>query len=87
MNNRDWRAQKFEQIGLTCGRWLTGCWARWARQRVPGGVLSGIAALAAGAAPRTASNDPYYRMMLALIGITVLILFLKKRMFIKMQCS
>jgi hypothetical protein len=33
--------------------------------------------------PRTASNDLYHRMMLALIGITVLILFLKKRMFIK----
>jgi hypothetical protein len=50
-------------------------------------VLSGIAALAAGAGPRTASNDLYHRMMLALIAITVLILFLRKRMLIKMPCS
>jgi hypothetical protein len=40
-----------------------------------GGVLLGIAALAAGAGPRTASNDLYHRIMLVLIGASVLILF------------
>src|SRR5438876_780621 len=33
-----------------------------------GGVLLGIAALAVGAGPRTASNDLYHRVMLILIG-------------------
>ena len=40
-----------------------------------GGVLLGIAALAAGAGPRTASNDLYHRIMLLLIGASLLILF------------
>jgi hypothetical protein len=40
------------------------------------GVLLGIAALAAGAGPRTASNDLYHRIMLLLIGASLLILFL-----------
>jgi hypothetical protein len=40
-----------------------------------GGVLLGIAALAAGRGPRTASNDLYHRTMLVLIGISLLILF------------
>src|SRR6266849_3163483 len=40
-----------------------------------GGVLLGIAALAAGAGPRTASNDLYHRIMLLLVGASVLILF------------
>jgi 4-amino-4-deoxy-L-arabinose transferase-like glycosyltransferase len=40
-----------------------------------GGVLLGIAALAAGAGPRTASNDLYHRIMLLLIGTSLLILF------------
>jgi hypothetical protein len=40
-----------------------------------GGVLLGIAALAAGAGPRTASNDLYHHIMLILIGAVVLILF------------
>ncbi len=40
-----------------------------------GGVLLGIAALAAGAGPRTASNDLHHRVMLILIGAVVLILF------------
>lgn len=40
-----------------------------------GGVLLGIAALAAGAGPRTASNDLYHRIMLVLICVSVLILF------------
>jgi hypothetical protein len=44
-----------------------------------GGVLLGIAALAAGAGPRTASNDLYHRMMLILIGAAVLILFFGRR--------
>lgn len=40
-----------------------------------GGVLLGIAALAVGAGPRTASNDLYHRMMLILIVTVLLILF------------
>jgi prepilin signal peptidase PulO-like enzyme (type II secretory pathway) len=39
------------------------------------GVLLGVAALAAGAGPRTASNDLYHRIMLVLIGASLLILF------------
>jgi hypothetical protein len=39
-----------------------------------GSVLLGIAALAVGAGPRTASNDLYHRMMLILIGAVILIL-------------
>ena len=46
-----------------------------------GGVLLGIAALAVGAGPRTASNDLYHRMMLTLIGAAVLILFFGRRRF------
>ena len=42
-----------------------------------GGVLLGIAALAAGAGPRTVSNDLYHCMtMLVLIAAVILILFL-----------
>jgi len=40
-----------------------------------GGVLLGMAALAAGRGPRTASNDLYHHIMLALIGASLLILF------------
>jgi hypothetical protein len=40
-----------------------------------GGVLLGMAALAAGRGPRTASNDLYHHIMLALIGTSLLILF------------
>jgi len=39
------------------------------------GVLLGMAALAAGRGPRTASNDMYHHIMLVLIGIALLILF------------
>jgi len=39
------------------------------------GVLLGLAALAVGAGPRTASNDLYHRIMLLLIGASVLVLF------------
>jgi hypothetical protein len=39
------------------------------------GVLLGIAALAAGAGPRTASNDLYHRIMLVVIGACLVILF------------
>jgi hypothetical protein len=46
-----------------------------------GGVLLGIAALAAGAGPRTASNDLYHRGMLILIGTVVLILFFGRSRF------
>jgi ABC-type Fe3+ transport system permease subunit len=38
------------------------------------GVLLGVAALAAGAGPRTASNDLYHRMMLILIAASLVIL-------------
>ncbi len=40
------------------------------------GVVLGMAALAVGAGPRTASNDLYHRMMLILIAAVILILFL-----------
>jgi hypothetical protein len=40
-----------------------------------GGVFLGMAALAAGRGPRTASNDLYHHIMLALIGASLLILF------------
>jgi hypothetical protein len=40
-----------------------------------GGVLLGMAALAVGAGPRTASNDLYHRIMLGLIVASLLILF------------
>ena len=40
-----------------------------------GGVLLGMAALAAGRGPRTASNDLYHHIMLTLIGASLLILF------------
>ena len=43
-----------------------------------GGVLLGIAALAVGAGPRTASNDLYHRMMLILIGSVILILCFRR---------
>jgi hypothetical protein len=45
-----------------------------------GGVLLGIAALASGAGPRTASNDLYHRIML-LIGAGLLILFVGRSRF------
>ena len=38
------------------------------------GVLLGMAALAAGRGPRTASNDLYHHIMLALIGASVAVL-------------
>jgi hypothetical protein len=40
-----------------------------------GGVLLGMAALAVGAGPRTASNDLCHRIMLGLIVASLLILF------------
>jgi hypothetical protein len=43
-----------------------------------GGVLLGIAALALGAGPRTASNDLYHRVMLVLIAAATLILFFQR---------
>jgi hypothetical protein len=39
------------------------------------GVLLGIAALAVGAGPRTASNDLHHYMMLILIGASLLVVF------------
>ena len=46
-----------------------------------GGVLLGMAALAAGRGPRTASNDLYHHIMLVLIGAGVLILFFARSAF------
>jgi hypothetical protein len=43
-----------------------------------GGVLLGMAALAAGRGPRTASNDLYHHTMLVLIAASLLILFLAR---------
>jgi len=51
------------------------------------GVLLGIAALAAGRGPRTASNDLYHRIMLALIGAGLLILFFGRSAFIRSRNS
>ena len=42
------------------------------------GVLLGMAALAAGRGPRTASNDLYHHIMLVLIAVSVAILFFAK---------
>lgn len=39
------------------------------------GVVLGIVALAVGAGPRTTSNDLYHRIMLVLIGVSLVILF------------
>jgi hypothetical protein len=43
-----------------------------------GGVLLGMAALAAGKGPRTASNDLYHRSMLVLITASVVTLLLMR---------
>ncbi len=40
-----------------------------------GGVVIGLVALAIGAGPRTATNDLYHRVMLALIGASFLLLY------------
>jgi hypothetical protein len=40
------------------------------------GVVIGLVALAMGAGPRTASNDLYHRVMLALIGAAFFLLYL-----------
>ena len=40
-----------------------------------GGVVLGMVALAAGAGPRTASNDLYHRIMLALAAAALVMLF------------
>jgi hypothetical protein len=42
------------------------------------GVLLGMAALAVGAGPRTASNDLYHRMMLILIVAVILVWFFRR---------
>ena len=44
-----------------------------------GGILLGMAALAAGAGPRTQSNDLYHLIMLALVGAAVILLFTRRR--------
>jgi hypothetical protein len=46
-----------------------------------GGVLLGIATLAAGLGPRTPSNDLYHRIMLVLIGIGIFILLFSPSAF------
>jgi hypothetical protein len=52
-------------------RWVT---ALIANLVALGAVFLGMAALAIGAGPRTASNDLYHRMMLILIAAVILIL-------------
>lgn len=42
------------------------------------GVLIGMVALAAGAGPRTASNDIYHRIMLALSAISLMLIFVPR---------
>jgi hypothetical protein len=42
------------------------------------GVLLGMAALAVGAGPRTASNDLYHRLMLILIAVATVALFVQR---------
>ena len=42
------------------------------------GVLLGMAALAVGAGPRTASNDLYHRLMLILIAVATVALFFQR---------
>jgi hypothetical protein len=44
-----------------------------------GGVVLGMASLAAGKGPRTASNDLYHRLMLILIAASIVILFLIRK--------
>jgi len=75
-----------ETLGGLCLLWGATVLFRGSRRRwrialitnlvALGGVLLGIAALAAGAGPRTVSNDLYHRMMLILIAAVTLILFL-----------
>jgi hypothetical protein len=48
------------------------------------GVLLGMAALALGAGPSTASNDFYHRIMLILIGTSLIILFSARS---RLNCS
>jgi hypothetical protein len=43
-----------------------------------GGVLLGMAALAAGRGPRTASNDMYHHIMLVLIVTALLLIFVAR---------
>jgi len=43
------------------------------------GVLLGMAALAVGRGPRTASNDLYHHIMLVLAGLSLIALFLARR--------
>lgn len=43
-----------------------------------GGVLLGIAALAAGAGPRTASNDLYHGIMLVLVAASLAVLLMRR---------
>ena len=42
------------------------------------GVALGVAALAAGRGPRTASNDLYHRIMLVLIAASLVLLFTRR---------
>lgn len=59
-------------------RWLT---ALIANLIALAGVMLGMVALALGRGPRTASNDLYHRIMLALIGAAVLILLVERKRF------
>ena len=76
-------------VETLCALALTGgSFAAWTRSRrawpaaLAGnlvaitGVIIGMVALALGAGPRTASNDLYHRIMLALAGTAILVLLL-----------
>jgi hypothetical protein len=43
------------------------------------GVALGMVALAAGAGPRTASNDLYHRIMLALSAVALVLMFIRRK--------
>jgi len=63
------RCRDFRHLSSYWGIALTGNLVALA------GVLLGVVALAIGRGPRTASNDLYHRIMLGLIGVSVLLLF------------
>lgn len=69
-------------VSLLCGLWAVfrGSWpiALTSNLIAFAGVLLGIVALAAGRGPRTVSNDNLHRLMLTLIGLSVLVLFIAR---------
>ncbi len=66
-------------LAVLTGRARAGRAAFVANLVALGGVLIGIAALAAGAGPRSSSNDLYHLLMLVLISIALSILAVSMR--------